>query len=342
MKRSKIKQEDIAQAVGVSVSTVSRVLSGAPGISTATIEKVLTVAAEMGTPLPAGVANRPVRNESGLKRALLFISQADVHGGTGSIYHFVASGIRQAAMLSDLSVEFALLNEEGFVPDKLLGRGDTGILFAGVDPSPDAMSRIKSNGNPVVLVNALDPTMAYDHVAPNNLYGGRLAAQHLVEMGHRRIMHIGTKRRWTLRARTEGFQQGILDAKEAGVTCDYFPMQNISELEAQAILARIPMENGFPYTAIFCTSDNVALSSMQSLRLRGLDVPNEVSVLGFNGLPISEFSSPLLSTLSVDWEYLGTEAIRLLLQRHAEPTRPTQQTQIQVSLKTGNSVAKLS
>ena len=75
--------------------------------------------------------------------------------------------------------------------------------------------------------------------------------------------------------------------------------------------------------ALFCGNDLVALAAIQALRRRGIDVPGEVSVLGFDDLPMANMSDPALTTIHVDWHQVGREAIRLLMQRRAEPDRPT-------------------
>ncbi|WP_366193449.1 LacI family DNA-binding transcriptional regulator [Meridianimarinicoccus marinus] len=268
-----------------------------------------------------------------MKRALLFLNQVGINSGSGSIYHFVMTGIQKAAQRIGLPVELALQSEDGEIPEQFLDRSDTGILFAGVDPSESLARKLKNKGLPTVLVNGLDPGMIHDQVAPNNFYGGRLAAQHLVDMGHRRILHFGTKRRGTLRARTEGFRYGIVEASGKGVQYDYVELPNVTESQASIALKDLLKDGQFPYTAVFCSADNVALTALQELRLRGISVPRQVSLLGFNGLPVAELSSPLLSTLTVDWEFLGTEAIRLLALRSLEPDRPVQQSLTQVVLK---------
>lgn len=341
MRQSRVRQEDIAKLVGVSVSTVSRVLSGAPGISRATTEKVLKAAADLGTPLtlPAG-RGAPMANPR-IKRALLLQSQADLNSGSASIYHFIMTGLKNAAAEVGLRVELALFGDDGAIPSQILGGTETGVLFAGVDPEPALMKSLLDQGHPTVMVNGIDLTMTHDHVAPNNYFGGWLAAQHLLEMGHRRILHLGTRRRETLAARNLGFRAAIEQLGGAEVACDHIEMESVTEQSAHRFLLPMLAEGRFPYTAVFCAADTVALGVMQDLRMHGLNVPGDVSILGFNGLPLAEFSSPLLSTLHVDWEHLGTEAIRLLAARSAQPGSPTHQILTQVKLKPGDSVLDL-
>lgn len=339
MRQSRVRQEDIARAVGVSVSTVSRVLSGAPGISPATAEKVMRAAADLGTPVtgPTGGPGSAVAAHK-MQRALLFLNQVDINTGSGSIYHFVITGIQKAAKKAGLPIELALLGDDGEIPEKILGGPETGVLFAGVDPCHNVSERLKNKGHPTVIVNGLDPTMRHDQVAPNNYFGGQLAAQYLVSMGHRRILHLGTRRRWTLSARTDGFRAGIDGADVTGLKCDNIELPNVTEHAARVTLNDLLESGDFAYSAVFCAADNVALTAMQELRMRGIEVPRQVSLLGFNGLPVAELSSPLLSTLAVDWEFLGAESIRILALRSLEPLRPTQQIQTQVVLHRGESV----
>ena len=332
MKTKKIRQEDIAKAARVSVSTVSRVLSGTPGISEDTRSHVLKVSSDMGNDnmiLPNALVSA---NAVRLKRALLFLNESDTYQGIGAIYSFIVDGLRQAADDASLPIEFAVIGEDGEIPQQLLGDAQTGVLFAGIDPSAKLIKKLVKNGNPSVLVNGLDLSMQLDHVAPNNLFGGMLAAKHIIENGHQSILHVGTERRWTLRTRSEGFLLGINIYGDERSHCETLMLPNLTEAHARKALETLDEVKPFPYSAIFCSSDSVALIVMQELRLRGLQVPDDVSVLGFNGTPIAELSSPPLSTLRVDWEHVGAEAIRLLLRRAADPQSPTQQSLIQASL----------
>lgn len=341
MRQAKVRQEDIARAVGVSVSTVSRVLSGAPGISPATIKKVLNAAADLGSPSQFLASAGSAVTAHRLQRALLFLNQVDLNSGSGTIYHFIVTGIQKAAREVGVRVELASLGDDGDIPGRILGGTETGVLFAGVDPSSKVMKTLGDAGHPTVLVNALDPTMSHDQVAPNNFFGGWLAAQHLLDMGHRRILHLGTRRRLTLAARSDGFLSAMTHSDLEGVQFQSVDMGNVSEREAHTAMQDLLTDGGFPFSAVFCSADNVALTVMQELRMRGIDVPGEVSLLGFNGLPLAELSSPLLSTLSVDWEFLGIEAIRMMTTRSANPDRPTQQIQTQVVLKEAESVTRI-
>lgn len=338
MQQTKIRQEDIAKAACVSVSTVSRVFSGSPGISESTRSRVFEVAADLGggTVFDPGiyVASAAMR----LKRALLFLNEGYSYPGTGEIYPVIVSGLRKAAAKVCLPIEFAMMGGNGEIPQELLQGDGTGVLFVGVDPGESLINQLLDNGNPTVLVNGLDTTMRLDHVAPNNLFGGMLAARHLIEKGHKSILQLGTDFRWTLRTRSEGFRLGIQMYGNDQVHCDSIMMPGFKESHARAAFKSAVSSEKFPYDAVFCSADNLALTIMQELRLRGLKVPEDVSVLGFNGSPIAELSSPPLSTLRINWENIGSEAIRLLLRRAQDPDAPTQQSLFDAKLIERSSV----
>jgi len=284
MQQTKIRQEDIAKAACVSVSTVSRVFSGSPGISESTRSRVFEVAAELGggTVFDPGiyVASAAMR----LKRALLFLNEGYSYPGTGEIYPVIVSGLRKAAAKVSLPIEFAMMGGNGEIPQELLQGDGTGVLFVGVDPGES-------------LINQR-----------------------------------------TLRTRSEGFRLGIQMYGNDQVHCDSIMMPGFKESHARTAFKSAVSSEKFPYDAVFCSADNLALTIMQELRLRGLKVPEDVSVLGFNGSPIAELSSPPLSTLRINWENIGSEAIRLLLRRAQDPDAPTQQSLFDAKLIERSSV----
>jgi DNA-binding LacI/PurR family transcriptional regulator len=332
----RVRQEDIAKAADVSVSTVSRVLSGAPGISERVRSDVKRVARELGhSEVP-----KSARNHGMLNKALLFVSETNTTSATGSIYALAIGGLQEAAKDAGVAIRFTLRDGEGFVPGHLLAEQDLGVVFLGLDPSAEILGDLRERRIPVVLVNGLDPEMMADSVSPANFFGGRIAARYLVEMGHRNILALVSRHRWTLRRRVEGFLSGVT---EFGGSQAHVTVAEVKNLNAAFAIASIEDRldgSGALPDALFCGNDLVALAAIQALRRRGIDVPGEVSVLGFNDLPMANMSDPALTTIHVDWHQVGREAIRLLMQRKAEPDRPTIQIQTGARLIERASVQK--
>lgn len=326
--RTRVSQADIAQAVGVSVSTVSRVLSGAAGISERVRGEVLRAARELGHRGSVESNNTGVE----LKSAFLLFNEDSHQPQISSIYGLILAGLRAAAEDSGIALQFLLRNNNEEVPEAVFSRNDAGVLFVGIDPTPDALARLSNCGVPTVLVNGLDPDLRVHAVSPANYFGGRLVARFLVEQGHRRILHLSTRQRWTLRRRTEGFLQGVEDYSQGSTVVDtrYF-----DRLEASYIadaLTEAFQEGVTPPTAIFCSNDLQALATVQTLQARGISVPGDVSVMGFDDLPIADLCDPGLSTVRVDWRGMGQEAFRLLNLGLVSDKYPARQVQTGVAL----------
>lgn len=334
--RTRVSQADIAQAVGVSVSTVSRVLSGAAGISERVRGEVLRAARELGH---RGVAELQ-KTGIELKSAFLLFNEDSHQPQISSMYGLVLAGLRAAAEDSGIALHFLLRNNNEEVPEAVFTRNDAGVLFVGIDPTPEALARLAHSGVPTVLVNGLDPDLRVNAVSPANYFGGRLVARYLVERGHRRILHLSSLLRWTLRRRSEGFLQGVEDYSDASATVDvkYFP--RLEAVYVADALNQAFSDDVEPPTAIFCGNDLLALATVQTLQARGISIPNDVSVMGFDDLPIADLCDPGLSTVRVDWHGMGQEAFRLLNLGLVSDKHPARQVQTGVALVERASVGK--
>ncbi|MFV0334227.1 MAG: LacI family DNA-binding transcriptional regulator [Tropicimonas sp.] len=324
MKR--VNQSEIARASGVSVSTVSRVLSRAPGISAPVRDRVMSIAREMGykIQLPGMVPGTAV------SRVVLFVGPFQTPTGMSLVYSAILAGIRSAAESSGIAVTFALQDGEGNLPKHLLSDSGAGFLFLGVDPEPQVLRALHARKVPIVLVNGLDPEMIADAVSPANFSGGRLAARHLIEKGHRKIVQLTNLQRWTLRRRSQGLISGIREFSGGDGAADVRTVELDSLNEASVfrtvkqLLAHI--EAGC--TAAFCGNDLVGLATLQALKAHGYSVPGDIAVIGFDDLPVAEMADPALTTINIDWEAIGAEAMRLVTQRQADFTAPARHIQI--------------
>lgn len=334
--RTRVNQADIAQAVGVSVSTVSRVLSGAAGISERVRGEVLRAARELGHRGVVELQNTGVE----LKSAFLLFNEDSHQPQISSMYGLILAGLRAAAEDSGIALHFLLRNNNEEIPEAVFARNDAGVLFVGIDPTPEAVARLSSSGVPTVLVNGLDPDLRVNAVSPANYFGGRLVARFLVERGHRRILHLSSRQRWTIRRRSEGFLQGVEDYSQgsATVSTQYFP--RLEAVHITEALNKAFNDDVEPPTAIFCANDLLALAAVQTLQARGIDVPGDVSVMGFDDLPIADLCDPGLSTVRVDWRGMGQEAFRLLNLGLVTDKHPARQVQTGVTLVERSSVTE--
>nr|WP_246703694.1 LacI family DNA-binding transcriptional regulator [Rhizobium sp. SEMIA 4085] len=211
------------------------------------------------------------------------------------------------------------------------------------DDQPELIRSLASAGMPVVIINGEDPAMLVDTVTPENRFGARLAIEHLLALGHRRILHLTWKGRTTIQRRYDGFSDAFLAAQLPildGMILEaegYEPRHG--EAAINALLDQDPEMRGA--TAIFCAADNLALGCLKALADRDIRVPEAISVLGFDDIVRGEFSRPPLSTISVPADRLGAAALSLIEQRLIanDPQRPAHRLELGCHLVLRGSIA---
>ncbi|GGA99149.1 LacI family transcriptional regulator [Brucella endophytica] len=331
---SRPRQADIARRAGVSISTVSRVLSGEKGISAPIQSKVLGVAAELGYPLhPNHGAMSTVPLDG--KKIVAFMSAERATGDIGAFYHDILDTLRGLASSEGFELDIRLLHQKQIDESTMqLACDADGLLAIGLDPDDHTIDRIAQGVVPSVLVNGADPAMKLDCVSPSNFYGGRLAGRRLVELGHRKLAYIGLSHRHTVRERLRGFRHEILDTAGA-LHKEVFLTTGESGFTQAGDAVRALLTDDPDITGLFCMNDAIALGALGAVQELGLRVPDDISIIGFDDLPFAELSTPRLSTLHVDRRNIAREAIELLRRRLTEPSAGARQVQLAVHLIEG-------
>ncbi|MEJ5253069.1 MAG: GntR family transcriptional regulator [Chthonomonadetes bacterium] len=193
-------------------------------------------------------------------------------------------------------------------------------------------------GVPFVFIDRYLPEFNVDRVTSDNVQGGYLATRYLLELGHRRIGVISARKATTCTERLRGYQQAL---EEFGVPFD-------PELIAHAIGKRrdgwdeylyqgrvqtealLKLPN--PPTALFAMNDLLAVGALRYLRERGIAVPEEMALIGYDGIELSELVSPSLTTVKQQSLRMGAEAVRLLVRRIRNPEQPAQHVVLPVDL----------
>lgn len=334
--RKKVNQAEIATAAGVSVSTVSRVLSGAHGISEPVRASVSSIAERLGYPFAS------IEPKNRLTKAVAYL--ADSHGvAIAPAYEPVLQGLREATSAAGLHLGVVLRERAGKLPPQILKDPTVGAFLIGLDPSESMMDRIVDAGIPAVLVNGLDPDLRIDAVAPANFFGGRLAARHLADHGHRRFLHVAWKQRWTLRRRAHGLRDGVGEYTARGLEMNLETLEvpTLDEADVCAAMERRITTGPLDFTAVVCGNDVAAICAMQTLGAHGIEVPKQVSVMGFDDVSVAAMSNPPLTTIRADWRLIGHEAVRLMIQRRTQPDAIAMQMQTAMRLVSRESVRRI-
>ncbi len=326
--KSRVTLKDIAEQVGVSVSTVSRAMSGAPGIST-DVRKKIRLAAE-------------TLAYSGATRSYDIVMAIDVHAvesGAGEFMQAMQRGIEtEAAILGvNLSVQHVVLKSTPLT--ELKGQADGYLMLSLQDEN--AVRQLAASGTPAVIVNGREPLMRLDAIAPANRAGGYLGTMHLVDLGHRDILFLNHAKRPTIRDRMLGNRKALSDA---GVDAHATQMIDLPEMRAdvayQQVTSFLKTRGPDCITAIQCCNDSSALGAIAALNEFGLRVPEDTSVVGFDDVPAAGLNSTPLTTLHVATQDLGARGVRRLVERIQNPEQLVTYTETAVLLVARASTGK--
>ncbi|MEF0940405.1 LacI family DNA-binding transcriptional regulator [Rhizobium sp. BR 362] len=320
VRSKRVRQADIAIRAGVSVSTVSRVLTNEPGISEAIRQQIFKVASDLGYPLKQATESVPA--------ALALIASDSATGGLSVFYEGIVEGMRAGAAERGMPFDIRLVREARAMPDHirehLQAAGAEGLFLVGIDPSDELRTWLEDSGTPVVLVNGTDPKLRFDGVSPSNFFGAYAATRRLIDAGHRRILHLTGSRRQTIRERIRGFEAAIASVEGGEGRIVPLTFRASASTEAHAVTIAALAENS-SFTAAFCMNDFVAVGVLEAVMEIGLRVPDDFAIVGFDDLPCALMTNPRLATMRVDRAAIGREAIGLMTARFRDRDPPARQ-----------------
>ncbi|MGC5172630.1 LacI family DNA-binding transcriptional regulator [Micromonospora sp. DT81.3] len=296
---------DVARLAGVSHQTVSRHLRGFPGIRPETRERVAR-ALQVLDYRPNMTARTLATSRSHRVGAL---TQEIGQVGPSKIVEGASAGAREAGYLLDivtLDVEDPEAVQEALV---LIMQQDIAGLLAFT--STDVMTRAFDDASIRVptLIEAEDDDAIGGHPATRNFVGLRLVVDHLVSLGHRRFFHIAGPLGWVSARNRELSYERALAAH--GITSLGTAHGDWSAESGFRAAERLPAHLGA--TALVVANDQMALGAMLALERRGLHVPGDVSVTGFDDIPEAGYYRPPLTTVRLDFDLQGRAAFRRLL-----------------------------
>lgn len=296
----------VARHAGVGVATVSRVLNGSSAVREQTRQRVLDAIAELGyAPNPAARALSTGRTLS-VGVVAPFFTRPSVIERLRGISHVLA-GARYRMVLFD--VEHPGQDSEFF---RTLPGGLDGLLSISLCPPDADLDRFAAAEMPVVLVDY--PHERLPAVHTNDVAGGRMATEHLLELGHERIAFIGDFEHnyhgFTSSAmRRVGYQEALC---AAGLDVDMQLVRRASHgREPAAVLTRELLDLPDPPTAIFAASDTQAMGVLEAADELGVGVPDDLAVVGYDDIEIARYAG--LTTIAQPLEESGAIAAHLLL-----------------------------
>jgi LacI family transcriptional regulator len=313
LKRPNIR--DVAAHAGVSHQTVSRVINGHSNVSEPTRRRVLDAIRELAY-VPSPMARGLTSNRT---HSLGMVSAEISH-------HFFATAVegaeaetrRQGYYLMVASVEDESRDDERGYLRLMLARRVEGLIVMRptVPLSSEQLLPAVEARVPLVAIGSSD-LPGFSIVDVDNVDGGRQATAFLVGQGHRRIATITGPLAWpSAEARLDGYRRVLRDA---GIASDSALVETSPDwgLEGGRTAAARLLDRGVSFTALFAQSDLIALGAIRELRTRGLRVPEDVSVVGYDDIPVAEFVHPALTTVRQPTREVGALAARIVLDRLA-------------------------
>ncbi|MGC9795719.1 LacI family transcriptional regulator [Fervidobacterium riparium] len=309
-KKDFVTIKDVAKISGYSINTVSRALGNRGYVKRETKEKILKVASELGY----------MRNcaASALRTKRSHIVGVVVVDNTNPFYAEVIKGVELEAKkygytIILINTDRSYENEEKAI-EILLQRRVEGLIITAVQTRNDDLKRLVDEKIPNVIIGSKFDELVTNYVCSDDEKGGYLAAKHLLENNHKKLLLVNAEKyKYASKMRELGVRKAISEI-------------NVSA-KLEVIYSKDGFDNGydtfvkfieknktkFEYDGIICYNDVYAFAVMKALKERGIRIPDDVSIVGFDDIYFSSIVEPSLTTVRTDKPKLGAEAFRILM-----------------------------
>ncbi|HEY0777387.1 MAG TPA: LacI family DNA-binding transcriptional regulator [Gemmatirosa sp.] len=312
--------KDVALRADVSVSTVSRVLTGSPLVNAETRDRVQQAIDALGYH-PNRVARR-LRGDAAAA-SLIGLLVPDIQN---PFFAEVARGVERVAQAEGYMVFVGNSDEDEAVERRYLrlmrAERVDGIILPASSDNATTVVEMARGGLPIVCVDRRLPRATLDTVVADNVEGAYDAVRHLLAVGHRRIAFIGGRRQLsTTQERQQGYRRALA---EQGIVVDETLVRAGDSRQAGGRdLTRELLELPHPPTALLVGNNLMTLGALETIHARGLRIPDDVAVVGYDDMPWAAAFNPPLTAVRQPGQELGRRAAELLLARIEDPSRST-------------------
>ncbi|MDK2981238.1 MAG: LacI family transcriptional regulator [Chloroflexota bacterium] len=328
--------KEVAEKAGVSVSTVSHVINGTRFVSDDLKNKVLSVMECLDYQ-----PNRIARSLRKKQTNSLGLIVADI---TNPFYSEIAWSIEYLSYIQNYSV--MLCNSDGdpekeqFYLNQLSQWQVDGIILVSSMIFPTKMISVGDGSLPIILIDHDCPGYDFDTVLIDDFYAGKLATEHLIQLGHQRIACItGSKETIPSYKRVYGYKAAL---EAAGLEYDpaLVVRGDFNIISGVNCTNRLLELENRP-TAIFACNDLMAMGVMQSAYVKGLRIPDDLSVVGLDDIYWSKYTVPPLTTIKLPVHQLAEEAVKSFLSRVESPDKASRTVTLEVHLENRASTGPL-
>ncbi|MCY8939998.1 MULTISPECIES: LacI family DNA-binding transcriptional regulator [Peribacillus] len=319
-KKGRVTLQQVAKHAGVSTSTASLIVRNNPRISEATRKKVLKSMHELGYVYDRIAAN--LRSQSSDTVGIIITDISNTFFSEFLIG--VHDALDEVGYTVLLGTTFDSVAKQDHLLSTMMEHRVGGLILCPVsESSQDTIERLNEIDTPMVLAVRELPGVNSDYVGIDYPEGARIAVDHLLGKGHKRIALLGgVKESSTWIERMEGYREAL---SRAGLEVDESLVIDSAPTREGGLEAVLKvLENPNPPTAIFCFSDLIAFGVMQGLMMKGITPGKDIDIVGFDNVPVAEIYHPPLTTISSFPRRIGKEAANLLYQQMEKIEREQQ------------------
>lgn len=312
MSRKTTRLEDIARLAGVSIATASRALNDSPAVNDRTKQTIWKLAKEHDYPFRRHMPAGPIGAQGTIA---LVVPRPQGREGRLSDPFFLEllAGVGEAARERGCDLLMSHISPANY--DELSAALNTsradGVIFLGQSSLHSAFNRLVDADHRFVVWGAELPDQDYCSIGSDNISGGRRATLHLARLGRKRIVFLGDLDPPEAMQRHRGYldamSQSALDVDADLIVPVHFEVES-AEAAVDALIRR-----GLDFDGVVAASDQIALGAVRALLHAGVEVPGQVSVIGFDNVPFSRYSRPALSTIAQDTMKAGRLMVSKLL-----------------------------
>lgn len=321
-----VKLKDVAEAAGVSVSTVSRVINGdrERPASAGTTEKIWAIVKELGY-IPNQSAKNLVKGEGTRQEGkgsigCIYTSTIDVK--TDPFFSCIGIGIQQTLREKGYEMAYALSTynmDFSKIYNHIVNHPTEGIIVTGRFEN-DILDLIKKQSNHIVYAGVNAVNAGFDEVLCDGYTGAKTALRHLLERGHRSIGYVGY-------LHDQDKEGALVNEHRYSAYLDFMKEQNLTVDERWVVHTRLRTTGAYEAmndylqkidqsampSCFYCANDATAFGVMKALQVHGIKIPEEVAIIGLDNVEMAQFVTPTLSSVSIPRKSLGIQAVQLLV-----------------------------
>lgn len=313
-----VKMIDIAKEIGVSVVTVSNALAGRDGVSDSLRRKICMTAQSMGYKPSKTKSEKKSEFYSKLGKNVGILTSERFVGDRGTFYWELTATISNK--LSDLNIYTVYecvtsANENNKVLPKMISENKIDAMIVIGQIRRKYIELLNSIDIPLIFVDFYDNRFEIDSVNSDSYYGGYLLADHLVEMGHRKIGFFGNVTATSsIHDRFLGYLKCLMENN-----LEYRKDWTLDDRNENGILyTKIDFPEEMP-TAFVCNCDETAFRVISALKSKGIRVPDDISVVGYDNYTVSNICIPTITTVEVDIEKMASAAVEIIIKKLTDP-----------------------